>query len=78
MASLKDVEKDAFQLSAQERAILARNLLRSLDEDDFGNEEENEALWIEVANRRYQELKSGKVKGIPAPQVFQDARSRLK
>ena len=34
-------------------------------------------LWIEEAERRYQELKQGKVKGIPANQVFKDARNQL-
>jgi putative addiction module component (TIGR02574 family) len=70
MASLKNIEKEAFQLSKQERAILARNLIQSIDEEEC--EEENcEELWIEEADRRYQELKQGKVKGIPAQEVLE-------
>ncbi len=75
MASLKDVEKEAFQLSNRDRAILARNLIRSLENEEV--EDNTDALWIEEADRRYKELKSGRVKGIPAGQVFEEARTRF-
>jgi putative addiction module component (TIGR02574 family) len=75
MASLKDIEKEIFELSNEERAILARNLIRSLENDE--EDIDSEALWIEEADRRYQELKAGKVKGISAEQVFEEARSRF-
>jgi putative addiction module component (TIGR02574 family) len=76
MASLKDIEKEIFQLPPHERAILARNLIRSLENEDL--DVDCEALWITEADRRYQELKNGKVKGIPAKQVFDEARSRFR
>ncbi len=75
MASLKDVEKEAFQLSQRDRAILARNLIRSLENEEA--EDETEALWIEEADRRYKELKSGRAKEIPASQVLDETRSRF-
>jgi len=34
-------------------------------------------IWIAEANRRYQEIKTGKAKGIPASEVFDEARLRL-
>ena len=76
MASLKNIEKEAFQLSKQERAILARKLIQSIDEKEC--EEENcEDVWIEEADRRYQELKDGKVKGIPAQDVLDEIDQRF-
>ncbi len=75
MASLKDVEKEAFQLSNRDRAILARNLIRSLESEE--SEDNTDILWIDEADRRYKELKSGQVKGIPAYQVFEEASKRF-
>jgi hypothetical protein len=36
-----------------------------------------EAAWAETAERRAEELRSGKVKGIPADEVFSKARRQL-
>ena len=74
--SLENIERIVFQLSKRERAILARNLIRSLDNE---SEEERDYtdLWIIEAERRYQELKQGIIKGIPANQVFNEARKRM-
>ena len=74
MESMKDIEKVIFQMPTHERAILARNLIRSLENED--DEANVESLWVEEANRRYQELKRGYVKGRPANEVFKDARLR--
>lgn len=37
-----------------------------------------ESLWIQEAERRLEELESGRVTGIPANQVFEKARSTLR
>jgi hypothetical protein len=73
MDSLKNIEKNVYQLPERERAILALNLIRSLEREEDSDVTD---LWIEEAERRYQELKQGIVKGKPAKQVFQEARAR--
>ena len=73
MDSLKNIEKNVYQLPERERAILALNLIRSLEQEEDSDVTD---LWIEEAERRYQELKQGIVKGKPAKQVFQEARAR--
>jgi len=49
---------------------LAGTLLLSLDEP---SESKVERLWIKEAERRLQEFREGKVKGIPAEEVFNRA-----
>jgi putative addiction module component (TIGR02574 family) len=71
----RDVEEAALQLPEKARAELARVLLLSLDSFD---EESNEAVWAQEAERRYAEIKAGLVETIPSEQVFQEARSRRK
>ncbi|MBI4699082.1 MAG: addiction module protein [Nitrospirae bacterium] len=76
MASkLKEIEENALKLSPHDRAQLAEYLIHSLDEEE---DPEAERLWIEEAERRYQEYKEGKVKGKPATLVFKEARSKFK
>ncbi len=36
-----------------------------------------EAAWAETAERRAEELRSGRVQGVPADEVFAKARRRL-
>ena len=62
-------------LPARSRARLARRLILSLDETA---EPEAEREWILEIERRSAELKSGKVKGIPAGKVIRNARSALR
>jgi putative addiction module component (TIGR02574 family) len=58
------------ELSLDERGQLATKILLSLEEP---SEEEVEKLWIAAAERRLQEYREGKVRGIPAEEVFQQA-----
>lgn len=73
--SVRDLEEAALKLPEKSRAELARVLLLSLDSFD---EDSNEAVWAEEAERRYAEIKAGLVETFPSDQVFQEARSRLK
>jgi len=66
-SKLDDVITAALQLGIEERAELAGRLLLSLDEP---SESEVEALWLEEAERRLKEFRAGKVRGIPADEVF--------
>ena len=67
---LEEIINVAKDLSLEERAELARTLLLSLDEP---SESEVERLWLQEAERRLQEYHEGKVKGIPAEEVFNRA-----
>ena len=73
--SLPEIEKNALQLSAEDRARLAVRLLSSLEETTE-SPEEIEKLWIAEAERRFQELRDGVVHGIPARDVFAELRNK--
>ena len=72
--SVADIEKDALALSPEDRARLVVCLLESLDAST-DSAEEVEKLWLLEAERRFQEIRTGVVKGIPAEKVFADIRS---
>jgi len=71
----RELESEALKLSRRERARLAQKLIRSLDEEVDADAEK---LWLQEAERRLGELKSGKVAGIPAEKAIQKARSTLR
>jgi putative addiction module component (TIGR02574 family) len=73
--SKEQVEKEALALSLKERAALAETLLQSLD---GGYETATETAWITEAERRFAELKTGQVKGIPASVVLEEIRQLLR
>jgi len=73
--SLPEIEKNALQLSAEDRARLAVRLLSSL-EDTTESPEEIEKLWIAEAERRFQELRDGVVQGIAARDAFAELRNK--
>lgn len=74
--SLTEIEDDALKLPEDERARLAVRLLASLEEE-AGSPEEIERLWVEEAERRFEELRGGTVRGIPARDVFAALRAKL-
>jgi hypothetical protein len=75
-SDIKEIEKKALELSNQERAILIRQLIQSLEE---GTEEENvEGIWIEEAEFRYSQYKEGNTSDKPADEVLKDAKKNLK
>ena len=74
--SLAEIEGDALQLSEEERARLAVRLLASLEEE-AESPEEIEKLWLVEAEQRFQELRDGVARGIPAREVFARLRAKL-
>ncbi|OGV64669.1 MAG: hypothetical protein A3K19_30055 [Lentisphaerae bacterium RIFOXYB12_FULL_65_16] len=72
---LKECEALALKLPSRERAVLAEHLIASLDELD---DAENERLWLEEANRRYQEYKKGTIGARDAKDVLRDARAAIR
>ena len=75
MGDPREIESEALQLPPKERARLAQRLLASLDP---ASDRDAEQAWLQEAERRLDELESGKVAGIPAEQVFKRARSTLR
>ena len=71
---LEKITQEAMQLDLEERALLAGTLLHSMDQP---SESEIERLWLEEAERRLQAYREGKVKGIPAEQVFSKAIAEI-
>ncbi len=63
-----------LQLPIRERALLARKIISSLDEETDSNVEN---AWMEGITRRYEAYKQGKVKGIPINQSIQRIRVRI-
>lgn len=64
---LHDIERDALQLSPQERAELARELIASLDAE---SEDDVESLWLDEAERRYEKYRKGELTACPAADVL--------
>jgi putative addiction module component (TIGR02574 family) len=73
--ALKKVEDDALKLPARSRARLDEKLTMSLEETA---EPEVDREWLLEIERRSMDLKTGKVKGIPAQKVIKKARAALR
>ncbi len=69
----RELIEQALSLPVEERALIADSLLRSLNAPDTTID----AKWAEVAKRRLQELRSGKVKPIPGDEVFSEVLERF-
>ncbi len=72
--TLEEIEAEALQLPADSRAELAERLLESLTSVPDPRVERE---WLEEAQRRRQDLLSGKVEGIPADEVFKRVGAKL-
>jgi putative addiction module component (TIGR02574 family) len=71
---LRDVESLALGLTRSDREQLVYRLLSSLDDRPINDVDE---AWIAEAERRFQELADGKVRGIPRSQVIPEIRREL-
>jgi putative addiction module component (TIGR02574 family) len=69
------IEQAARKLTVKERASLAHNLLRDLDD---GENEEVEALWAAEAERRVDAYLRGEMESSPADEVIQRVRDRIR
>jgi putative addiction module component (TIGR02574 family) len=63
-AALKSIAETVEQLPVKARAYLAERLISSLDES------ESETAWVAEAIRRRDEVRSGKVKAVPATEAY--------
>jgi hypothetical protein len=72
--SLKEIEVEIKKLDLKDRATLAKWIVESLDEL---TDAEVEALWVEEAERRLDELEKGLVTEIPGQEVLRRARAAI-
>lgn len=72
---LRECETLALRLPVEDRAALAEHLIESLDALD---DADNERLWVEEAERRYQAYKQGRLSARPAGDAVRDARARIR
>lgn len=71
----REIESKALQLPPEERARLAQRLIASHDQE---SDLDAEQVWLVEAERRLDELESGKAASIPAEQTLERARSTLR
>lgn len=72
--SVKELEVEALRLSPAERETLATELFHSLASQPLS---EVDAAWVAEADRRFAELRSSEVQGIPGDRVFGEIRREL-
>ena len=72
--SFEEMAAEAMKLPLRDRVRLAQQLATSLDDQVEGEVEE---LWLAEAERRLQELRTGKAAGIDAADAFAKARRDL-
>jgi len=69
----KEIIEEAGSLPVEERVLLIDSLLRMLNPPDAGIDRK----WAETAKLRLAELRSGSVKPISGPGVFDEVRTRF-
>lgn len=74
-SDLKELTERAMQLPPDDRVVLAESLLLTIDEAHDRSVDEATMAMLE---RRLRDFDEGKVKGIPAEQVFRQLRETLK
>jgi putative addiction module component (TIGR02574 family) len=72
--SFDELVAEVKKLSLEDRASLAKWIVESLDEL---SESEIEALWMQEAERRLDELEQGAATEIPAEEVLRRARAAI-
>jgi putative addiction module component (TIGR02574 family) len=73
--NLDELTADAMKLPLRDRVQLAQRLVSTIDDEV---ETDTEALWFAEAERRLEEMRDGKVRGINSDEAFQTARETLK
>ena len=73
MPTTKKLIDEVLSLPVEERAIIADSLLKSLNPP----EQDIDMKWIGIAERRLQEIRTGKVKPVSGEEVFTKVRERF-
>ncbi|WP_040432811.1 addiction module protein [Chlorobium ferrooxidans] len=69
----QELISEAISLPIEERALIVDYLLKSLNPAESATEKK----WAQEAQRRLQDLRSGKVKSVSAEKVFTDLWKRV-
>ncbi|MFZ2448146.1 MAG: addiction module protein [Syntrophobacteraceae bacterium] len=72
---VREIEKKAGRLSAEERELLAERLLATVSGAPQTDVDE---VWVEEAERRYSEWKAGRTKVVAAEQALTAIREELR
>ena len=75
-ATLEKVAEEALSLPPTDRVALTRILIHALDAEAAESPAEVEAAWHKEVERRLDEVLSGRVKTIPAAEVFAKLRGK--
>ena len=73
MMTTRDLLAHAESLPVEDRAALIDCLLKTLN----APQDQIDRKWIEVAQKRLEELRSGKVEPIPGDKVLQRVKERF-
>jgi len=74
-SELQNIEKAAEGLSLEQRARLVRRLIAGLD---IGEDQDAEQVWLDEAERRLSDYRSGKTTARPANEVFTEIEQKLR
>ena len=74
MKTLEALTSEALLLPIEQRLALANELLASVEP---AGDPEVEKAWEEEIQRRIRDYDSGKIQGIPGPQVFAELDKKL-
>lgn len=74
-SDVAQIEAKIRSLSLEDKTELLRALISELDGPA---DTEVEQAWLREAQRRHSEIAAGKIQPVPAQQVFDDLRARLK
>lgn len=72
--NIEQITESALSLPSEARARLADRLVESLDPAEDGVLHQ---LWVVEAQRRLEEVRSGKVKTIPGPEAIEQVRRSI-
>lgn len=72
--SIQEISKSALLLAPAEKIQLTEILLASINDSSMTTFDKS---WIQTANQRRNDLKSGKTKSISGEKVLQKARKKL-
>ncbi|MCZ7625957.1 MAG: addiction module protein [Candidatus Methylomirabilis sp.] len=73
--TIKKLAKQAMSLPTESRAELADLLVESLDAEELG---QIDRLWVAEAKRRRDEVRSGRVEGIPGDEALKRVRDAVR
>jgi hypothetical protein len=73
--TVEELTKRAMELTPEQRALLAEDLIKSLDAQTLSAIDRR---WIAEAQRRRDEIRSSYSQSVPGPQALQQVRDAIK